>query len=344
MAIGATTTRVRARTPGGQAPTGPDTSWMRRGDDARQRAEAEIARQRAEAERRQGPRVPFRFFTKVGEPREIIVLDSEIGWCFYEHQLQNSKNGKWELHEPCPKEFEPCPICTADENRGGGWGRESNYLMFLTVAELSPWTDKDGNVHNYSIRLLAVKAAHHGFFIRLHEREGTLRGAHLLMARDTKQVVNHGVPEFLSMESESDIMETFGHDAITDDNGKVVKEANADCFPVDYTRIFRRPSAEDIRTRYNIDTPAPAGSRAARRNEWGDSEPASGGAQQGGQAASQGVRGRGIAPRTGISARTSAGAATASASASAVAGGGDGDDATGEGDRPGSDLNDEIPF
>jgi hypothetical protein len=245
---------------------------MKRGDDARQRAEAEIARQREVAARREGPRVPWRFWVPVGQQREIVVLDTQIGPSFYEHQLQNPKTGKWDSYEPCPKEWEPCPICMADAEKGGGWGKDSAYLMFLTVAELTPWTDKEGREHAYSIRLLAVKAQHHGFFVRQFDRHGTLRGMHLLMSRDTKNTPNHGTPEFVEMHSEEDIIGTFGHEAVVVE-GKTVKPTNADCFPVDYDRIFKEPNAADIRLRHGLGG-APAGSRAARRDEWGDGEEA----------------------------------------------------------------------
>lgn len=327
MAIGATTT-ARTRTRPGTGATGGNTqgggaSWMKRGDDARQRAEAEIARQREAAARREGPRMPWRFWVPVGEQREIVVLDSQIGPSFYEHQLQNPKNGKWETYEACPKEWEPCPICMADESRGGGWGKESSYLMFLTVAELTPWTDKDGNEHSHSIRLLAVKAQQHGFFMRQFDRHGTLRGMHLLMSRDTKNTPNHGTPEFVQMHSEDDILESFGHEEVKNDQGKVIKAANADCFPVEYEKLFRQPSAEDIRTRYNLGKAgAPAGSRASRKDEWGDE---SGAADQT----------QGQTRRTGIQR-----AGTGRAPASQAGGSGEG----GGGNNADPDLDDDIPF
>ena len=49
MAIGATTTRTRTRpaagATGGNAAQSTSPGWMKRGDEARQRADAEIARQ-----------------------------------------------------------------------------------------------------------------------------------------------------------------------------------------------------------------------------------------------------------------------------------------------------------
>ena len=73
----------------------------------------------------------------------------------------------------------------------------------------------------------------------------------------------------VEMHSEDDILESFGHEEVKNDQGKVIKAANQDCFPVEYEKLFKQPSAADIRTRYNLGA-APAGSRAARKDEWGD--------------------------------------------------------------------------
>src|SRR4051794_25738222 len=68
-----------------------DSGWMKSGGDARQAAEREIQRQKEIAERRaSGIFMPHRFWVGVGESREVIVLDSAPGACFYEHNFQGA--------------------------------------------------------------------------------------------------------------------------------------------------------------------------------------------------------------------------------------------------------------
>ena len=258
--------RTQARLPS-QAPTPPGGGggWMKSGADARSRSEAELARQRDAAAKRNAPRA-FRFWTGVGQQREIVILDTHPGPCFYEHQLQNMRTGKWDIHEACPKEWEPCPLCD-----GAAGGKESYYVMMLTCVELAEWTDKHGTVHPYSVRLLPVKAEQQGFFLRQYDRHGSLRGLRLLMTRDTKQSAAIGMPEFIEMVPAENIVASFGHGEMRAQDGRVIKQANADCHPLDYGKLFRKPSGADLRTRYG--GVAPAGSQQDIDAAWEAREP-----------------------------------------------------------------------
>lgn len=269
-----TAPRIRTRTPPpgggtGQAIAGRagaasgGAGWMKTGVAARQQTDQELARQREAAERRaNGLYMPFRFRVGEGESREVVILDSELGPCFYEHNLQSPKDGKWNIFETCPKEWEPCPLCS-----GTAGGKESYYVMMLTCIDLTPWQKKDGTVVPYSKFLLPVKAQGQGFFIRQLDRHGTLRGLKLLMTRDTRQTASIGTPEFVEKHTEEDILASFGHPPVTAQDGKVIKQANADCFPFEYEKLFKKPSAEDLRRRYG--GIAPAGSRQELEDEWG---------------------------------------------------------------------------
>jgi hypothetical protein len=262
-------TTVGARSPSAQTNSNAnDSGWMKSGATARAAAEQELQRQRESAERRaNGLYMPFRFRLKVGEQREIIVLDQNIGPCFYEHNLQNPKNGKWDLFETCPKEWESCPICD-----GVAGGKESYYVMMLTCIDLTPWQKKDGTTVPYSKFLLPVKAQQQGFFTRQFDRHGSLRGLQLLMTRDTAQTVSIGNPEFLERHEEAALIESFGHEAVTGQDGKVIKAKNADCFPYPYAQLFKKPSGEDLRRRYG--GMAPAGSRQEAEDEWASNDTA----------------------------------------------------------------------
>lgn len=268
--------RSRSRSPGGAA-TGGATGgrasggWMTSGAAARAKSEEELVRQREASERRaSGLYMPFRFWVGVGEQREVVVLDSQLGPCFYEHQIQNPRTGKWDVYEACPKEWEPCPLCDHQ--------KDSYYVMMLTVMDLTPYTNKQGQTVGHSRKLLAVKAQQQPFFMRQFDRHQTLRGLQLLMSRDTKQTAGIGNPEFIQLHSEEDIVASFGHEQVLAQDGKVLKERNADCFPFPYDRLFTKPSAEDLRSRYG-GTP-PAGSRQEHNSEWGGSGSGNGGGGQ----------------------------------------------------------------
>jgi hypothetical protein len=252
--------RAGAGTPA--ATGGSDDAWMKTGAGAREAVSKELEQQQdKERKRAEGIYMPYRFWLPVGKQVEVVVLDAEPGPCFYEHQLQNPQSGKWDTYESCPKEFDLCPLCD-----GTAGGKDSYYIMLLTVIVLDPYVNSKGITVPHSRKLLAVKSAEQPFFLRQFDRDGSLRGLHLLMTRDTKNMANHGRPEFIAKHSEEDVMASFGHAAVTAQDGKVLKQANADCFAFPYGRIFTKPSGEDLRRRYG--GTAPIGSRQERRTEF----------------------------------------------------------------------------
>lgn len=270
--IANTTSRLRSRAPAQAAtPTRSnapqDMSWAKTGGAARAAAESEVIKQKEAADRRaSGIYMPFRFYLKYPESREVIVLDAQPGLYFYEHQLKNNQTNRWDIYETCPKEFEPCPICSGEVKLEGA-GKESYYVMMLTIMDLTPYvkTDKKTGVQTevpYSRKLLPVKTAEQGFFHRQLDRKGTLRGMHLLMARDTKEITAIGRPEiqmggddnpdFNGWHSEAALMESFGSEAVLGQDGKVVRDANIDCFPFEYAKLFNKPDGAKLRQRYNV--------------------------------------------------------------------------------------------
>lgn len=246
----------------GRTAAAPDTGWMKTGAAAVETAQREVAQQREHQERRAaGLLMPFRFWMGVGETAEYVVLDAQLGPCFYEHQLQNPRNGRYEIHEGCPKEWEPCPLCDST--------KDSYYVMMLTVVDLRGYTKKDNTHVPYSRKLLPVKAQQQGFFIRQLERHGTLRGLHILGSRDAQQSPQIGNPEFVALHTEAEIIASFGHPPVMDSQNpqRVLKQQNADCFPFPYGMLFKKPSAADLRARYG--GTAPAGSTQDLNEEWG---------------------------------------------------------------------------
>lgn len=254
-------TRQPAAITSAQTPT-PRTNqggdWMKSGASARETAQSELARnQEREAKRAAGIYMPWRLWLPVGKQVEVVVLDTELGPCFYEHNLQNPATGKWDTFESCPKEFEHCPLCD-----GVAGGKESYYVMMLTVMVLDPYINKNGVTVPHSRKLLPVKTNDQPFWQRQFEDTGSLRGRQYLMVRDSKDQSNTGRPEYLNQQhGEDTIIASFGHPAITDQQGKVLKQANTDCYPFPYAQLFTRPSGEDLRRRYG--GAPPVGSRAS---------------------------------------------------------------------------------
>lgn len=272
-----------------------DDQWMKRGNTARDQSEfeQEEAKKRAE-KRKQGS--AYRFFLPRGEDASVIVLDysfEEVPF-FYEHNIQ-APDGKWNIFEPCVKEFAECPICQGHGQRGGD-PKPSYYAMFLTVLDTRGFVTKDNEEVPYDRKLLVVKQGQHQEFFRLFDaatkQYGTLRGLELLLAReDSTNASAIGKPvvmddgQMFIVNSEEDLLEDFGHDPITDSNGKVIMEADALLAPFDYTKLFPRPDADALRRKYGA---APtAGSRDDMGEDGWEDEPAAGGRgrSRGGRAA-----------------------------------------------------------
>lgn len=225
-----------------------DGSWMKTGAAARETGQSELAKnQERERKRAEGIYMPYRFWLQTGKNTEIVILDSLPGPSFYEHQLQDPRTGKWDIYESCPKESEVCPLCD-----GAGGGKDSYYIMMLTAMVMDPFINKNGVTIPHSRKLLAIKTNEQAFFLRQFDTHGTLRGLQFLMTRDSKQTPNTGRAELVGTapHSEADILATFGHPAVTDNTGKVLKQANAECYAFPYAKLFPRPSGDDLRHRY----------------------------------------------------------------------------------------------
>lgn len=301
MAINTAASRTPGRQPAntqqnaGPSQPGKAADWMKTGQDAMAAREQEKARQeRIEEERKNRVYQPMRFFLKAGDQADLVVLDYQMGPFFHEHELtwdpkfKTQRNGRpVNIYEPCPKDWEPCPICAEAE-------RESYYVLYLTIIDMRGYTNKDGVQVPFSKKLLPVKFRDQGFFLRQAERNGgSLRGVHLLMTRDNKEQSKIGQPEFIETVSEEDIIATFQHPERRNQQGEVVKEANADCYPYDYAKLFRKPSAADLRARYGLQANAPVGSNDDWQQNWGQGAnnpgqaPAPAAGQPIGQAANQ---------------------------------------------------------
>lgn len=266
------------------------TDWMKSGAEAQKVAEAEKRRlaERQAAGARGELYAPRRLEVESGRQVEIVVLDAALDCFLWEHQQYVAGNqvGRRTVFETCPRETQPCPLCD-----GLAGGRESYYVMMLTVLELDPgytkegvWTPLTRDVGGekvalpYIKRLMAVKVHQQEAYFSIMNELGSMRGLQLVLDRSAtdRYAPQSGVVNVaLSKDegqwvvlSEEEIIEEFGHEAeySTDAEPVLIKEENADTKPYNYGRIFQRPDAAKLRTKYagaNAAAHAPTGSRQA---------------------------------------------------------------------------------
>lgn len=213
----------------------------------------QMEQERAEArreEQRNSVGMPFRFFTPQGETREIVVVDHEPTFFRHEHNLQDSRTKRWDVFLPCIDEVCVCPACSVSD-------RPAYFAMFLTIIDLTPYADKDGNEVPFSKKLLVVKLTQQKKIMRYFERHGSLRGMILSMTRDSKKDANIGDPEFVEFMSEDDLL-TYQSSYVDKEN----VEHLVDCSePFNYEELF--PPMDEDQLRALVGGERPAGSRAA---------------------------------------------------------------------------------
>jgi hypothetical protein len=200
---------------------------------------------------------PFRFFCPSGETREIVVVDDAPDFFRYEHNLQNQRTKKWDIFVACINDHSNCPVCKETE-------RGNYYAMYLTVVDLTGYTNRDGDEVPWSKKLLVVKQQQQKKIMRLYERHGTLRGMVLQMTRDGDKDANIGNDiEFLEFMDEDELA-TYQSE-YTDQNGK--KHEVDGSVPFDYDAIFPTPTEQQLRA--IVGGKAEAGSREDDDRELG---------------------------------------------------------------------------
>jgi hypothetical protein len=132
--------------------------------------------------------------------------------------------------------------------------------------------------------LMPVKLSQKDLFLQLQahgvREQGSMRGMYLVMRRGTgDQSVSTGEPAMLDngklydFVSEDEMLAEYGHPAVKNREGKIIKPANADLEPFDYDELFPRPDPDDLAKRFG--GRALAGSRRAAAQDW-DNEQAAG--------------------------------------------------------------------
>lgn len=253
--------RERSR-PKAEAPKGwgkTDLSTMK------EKAKVEETKQK---ERRERGNI-FRYFIKRGTEADLVILDDQLDFAINEHTIYDPRDKSRE-HVSCPKDWEVCPICQLAHKDKNSVYKDSVYTAFLTVLDLTPWTDKQGVEHEYSVRLLPLKGEVRTRFFKYAERYETLRGLRITMIRDEgEKSAATGTPfEVVKQYDEAKMVKLFGHPAVKSRDGKELVAENGRLQPVDYGKMFPIPDGEDLRKRYGGD-PVP-GSAAERRAAFDD--------------------------------------------------------------------------
>lgn len=209
-----------------------------RGAEARKRMTQESRNQETRSEQRKAQfGRPFEFYMNVGEERKIVVLDDEPEFCLYEHNMYNPAKRGYTPPAICIKETDNCPLCDVME-------KDSVYILFLSIMDLTPYKDKKGKRVKFSRKFMKVKLSQQAKFVRRWEREGTLRGAVFTMVRDGEKDARIGNDiEFEGFMDEEELRKHVRK--YKDKDGKKHVEK---CFEViDYEKFFPNPTKEELR-------------------------------------------------------------------------------------------------
>jgi len=250
-----------------QTPTNNTPSWALTGEAIKQATVAEREAAKIRKERRnKGFDFVQRFSLRAGESKRVIILDSRIAnFSIKEHELWDKKTNRYK-HFSCTKDLEgTCPLCKDNH--------KLSRVMFLTVIELldTPVTSKNGTVHTYFHKLLAVKESQHDqFFVfdRLIENGttglSTTRGLQVVLSRNNETTSPRtGVPMitdtgsiFEKQYTEQELIAQFGGPEVKNKDGVVIKPANWATQAIDYNAMFPRPTLAGIEAEYADCTPS----------------------------------------------------------------------------------------
>lgn len=166
-------------------------SWAQQGFDGTKQEEERLATMYG----------PNRIWVKPGTSQEFVFVD-DTPFCFYEH---NPKiDGNWKNWVTCLQnvtdggEVPCCEILGANSRY---------YVGYLTVVDMSKWTDKKGNVHQYEVKLLPAKLKTLKKFKRKKEERGSLVGCIYRTTREDDKSANVGDEfEFIK---EADLSKVF---------------------------------------------------------------------------------------------------------------------------------------
>jgi hypothetical protein len=201
--------------------------------------EEEAKRQDAAKEARKAKGFePFRFWTPVTETRQLVIIDEAPDFFRYEHALKDKRSGRYDNFLPCINEDANCPVCSVSE-------KPAYFAMYLTVIDLTPYENKDGDEVPWSKKMLVVKPAQQKKIARLYEKHGSLRGMILDMTRDgDKDAAIGNDIEFVDFMDEKELDDFY--DTYKDKEGKKVEIIGGEVF--DYDKIYPEMTEKQLAT------------------------------------------------------------------------------------------------
>lgn len=224
--------------------------------------EEQVANEARNEARKATQGAPFRFFCPIGETRPIVVVDELPDFVRKEHAIKTKGSTRWDTYVPCIDEHANCPICAVAE-------RPSYFALYLTIIDLTPYEDKDGNEVPFSKKLLVVKPMQQKKIMRLYEKHKTLRGMILNMTRDNNKDASIGGDiEFEDFMDENELAEYVYE--YTDKENKVHE---VDCsVPFEYESFMPEMTEQQLLA-ISGGRPSPGNRAAAERDlkdDWND--------------------------------------------------------------------------
>ena len=212
------------------------------------------AKRRADEKAKESKSYDNRFYLTQGNEAEVIILDDNLEDTFWrnEHNLPDPNTGrKFGNYRACLSERGTCPYCTQ--------GNRASLMVYLTILDCRPYkNNRTKEMVHYTKRLLTITRGQYEAFEKLEtiakKKHGTLRGVSVFLQRDNGDTsFRTGLPvanddgnlinDFLT---EADLKREFGHPAIKNREGKVVREANADLEIYDYEELMPSPTDEEV--------------------------------------------------------------------------------------------------
>lgn len=233
----------------------------------RRMKEEEVKAEARKAAAQASMKEPFRFYVKPGQSADIIIVDEAPDFFRTEHALMNPRTKRFNLFVPCIDEHTNCPACAVSD-------KPAYFAMYLTVIDLTPFTNGAGEEVEWTKKIMVVKATQQKKIMRLYEKHGTLRGMELTMTRDGDMDAAIGNDiEFQGFVPEEELQEYVTEYT---DKEKKVHEVFGD-EPFDYEDIYPDQSEKEIAALVggrssrddDDDEPAPrrSASRRASRND-----------------------------------------------------------------------------
>ena len=234
----ATSARRTARTSTASTAPAPRSSGYRGAEGLRKMEEEEAKAQARREASAMSMNMPFRYFRPPNsEPGEYIIVDDAPDFFRSEHNLKDKRTGRYSIFCACIDEFATCPVCKVAE-------RPAYFAMYLTIIDLTPYTDKNGNEVEWSKKLLVVKPAQQKKFTRLLERHKSLRGMLMEAVRDgEKDSAIGNEQEFIEMVPEEELL--IYETEYTDKKDKVHVIIGHE--PFDYDELFPMPTEQQLR-------------------------------------------------------------------------------------------------